>query len=101
LSGLYTTDEMQQAGTPQTVDVNAEVDDVPTKEERQLLKNLVYQTDLDEDEQMMAFEKIDTCNNYKTYQLIQHRLESRKKPIDAIPNPSQTDIKEHLQKIAS
>jgi phage recombination protein Bet len=100
LSGLYTTDEMQQAGTPQTFDTSAEVEDVPTKEERQMLKGLVFESDLDEEEQMKAFEHIDTCNNYKTYQLIQHRLESRRKSIDSIPNPSQKDISKHIQQIA-
>lgn len=102
LSGIYTTDEMQQAGTPQqTFDAEAEIEDVPTKAERQILKGLVFESDLDEEEQLLAFEQIDSCNNYKRYEMIQHRLESRRKSIDAIPNPSQTDIKNHIQQIAS
>lgn len=100
LSGLYTTDEMQQAGTPQTIDTEAEVNDVPTKDERQLLRQLVFESDLDEEEREKAFEAIDTCSSYKKYEKIQHKLEARRKPIDAIQNPSQKDINGHLQKIA-
>lgn len=93
LSGIYTSDEMEQAGTPE------EVTDVPTKEERDLLKSLVYNSDLTETEQEQAFEKIDTCTNYKSFEKIQHRLEERQKSIDTITNPSQKDINQHLKKV--
>jgi phage recombination protein Bet len=96
LSGLYTGDEMQQAD--KTEDVNFE--DVPDEGERKLLRSMVYETDLSEDEQVKAFEWIDSCSNYDTYAKIQARLEARKKSIDMIVNPSQTDIKKHLQKLA-
>jgi phage recombination protein Bet len=99
LSGLYTTDEMQQAQPPVTEDVA--IDDVPTKEERQLLKSLVYNSDLSDDEKELAFEKIDTCTNYKSFEKIQHRLESRQLGIDQIQNPNQTDLNNHLRKVTS
>jgi hypothetical protein len=72
--------------------------DVPDKAEKELLRKLVYGSDLNEDERMQAFEAIDTCVNYTVYQKIQHRLEERQMPIDSIPNPNQTDINKHLKK---
>lgn len=96
LSGLYTNDEMQQASP---VTETTEIIDVPTKEERELLKSLVYNSDLDEDERNAAFEKIDTCPDYKMFERIQHKLESRQVPIDQIQNPSQKDINKHLSKV--
>jgi phage recombination protein Bet len=96
LSGLYTTDEMQQAQGPV---IETEIDDVPTKEERQLLKSLVYNTDMDEDQKQAAFEAIDTCTNYKRFEAIQHKLEARKLSIDQIQNPNQSDINGHLKKV--
>ena len=107
LSGLYTTDEMQQAQPPNYSDndpddlkiLDSGMNDVPTKEERDLLRSLVYNTDLSEEEKEQAFEAIDTCNNYKRFEAIEHRLESRKLRIDQIQNPSQKDIKEHVQKV--
>lgn len=101
LSGIYTTDEMQQAQDQPTVDTTAEINDVPTNEERQLLKSLVYNTDLDEAEKEAAFEAIDTCNNYKRFEQIQHKLESRKLSIDQIQNPNQKDISDHLRKVVA
>jgi phage recombination protein Bet len=99
LSGLYTTDEMQQAQEPTVVETTSEIDDVPTNEERQLLKSLVYNSDLNEDEKEKAFEAIDTCTNYKRFEAIQHKLESRKLSIDQIQNPNQSDINSHLRKV--
>lgn len=91
LSGLYTGDEMAQAAQPGTMD------DVPTQEERNLLIKLAYNSTLEELDLDKALEAINTCNNYKLYEKIQHRLESIQKPIDAIVNPSQTDINKHLK----
>jgi phage recombination protein Bet len=98
LSGLYTTDEMQQAQAP-TVDIPTEIDDVPTNEERALLKSLVYNSDLDESQKEAAFEAIDTCTNYKKFEAIQHKLEARQLSIDQIQNPNQKDINGHLKKV--
>lgn len=99
LSGLYTTDEMQQAQP--TVDIPSEIDDVPTKEERQLLKSLVYNSDLNDEQKDAAFEAIDTCVNYKQFEKIQHKLEARQLSIDQIQNPNQSDIGNHLRKVTS
>lgn len=75
--------------------------DIPDEGERQLLRNLVYNSNLSEGEKQSAFEAIDKCNDYKTYQKIQTRLEDRQLSIDQIQNPSQGDINKHLKKVAS
>jgi phage recombination protein Bet len=93
LSGLYTADEMNQAEPKETVTA-----DIPDDGERNLLKNLVYSSDLTGDEREKAFEAIETCESYEKYQKIQHKLEARQKAIDEIQNPSQGDIKKHLRK---
>lgn len=90
LSGLYTAEEMQQADKPV---------ESPTDEERNMLKNLLYDTDLTPDEKEKAMAMIDLCSDYKTYQKIQYRLEERQKPLDQIPNPSQKDINKHIKKV--
>jgi phage recombination protein Bet len=92
LSGLYTGDEMAQASNPGTLD------DVPTGEERAMLIKLAYNSTLDDDKIDTAIEAINTCNDYKTYEKIQIRLESIQKPIDEIVNPSATDVNKHLKK---
>lgn len=72
--------------------------DMPTDEEKQLLRKLVYNSTLDEAHQKEAFATIDGCTDYTLYQRIQDRLESLQIPIDNIPNPSQGDINKHLKK---
>jgi hypothetical protein len=107
LSGLYTTDEMQQAQPPQQTD-NADdlaildtayTEEAPSDLEKQLLKSLVYNSDLENHEKEAAFQTIDTCTNYKRYQQIQHKLEARQLSIHQIKNPSQKDINNHLAKV--
>jgi len=77
-----------------------DISDVPTKMERDLLRSIVSNTDLTDEEKTAAFTAIDTCTNYKQFEKIQHRLEARKLPIDQIQNPNQTDISNHLRSIA-
>lgn len=62
--------------------------DVPTEPERQILRNLVYDTDLTEAEKDSAFERIERCGTYAEYQKIETRLLDRKLSIDQIANPS-------------
>jgi hypothetical protein len=71
---------------------------VPTKEEKQLLIDLLENSDLNPEERLSAFKAISDCSNYKTYETIQHKLEARKKPIDQIQNPSQKQINQAVQK---
>jgi hypothetical protein len=72
--------------------------DVPDESERQLLRNLLYSSDLSNEEKEMAMSAIDLCSDFKTYQKIQFRLEERQMHISTIPNPSKTDINKHLKK---
>lgn len=76
-----------------------EIDDVPTDSERQILRNLVYSSTLDGPGKESAMFSIETCNDYKLYEKIQHRLESLQQPIDQMTNPGQKDISNHVKKI--
>ncbi len=95
LSGLYTNDEMNQADQKEAVKqpVNA-----PDEGERRLLRNMVYNTDLNPDEKEGILAAIDLCPDYATYREIEFELENRQQSIDQIPNPSQKDINKHLKK---
>jgi phage recombination protein Bet len=101
LSGLYTGDEMQQAGEAVTQETQYEEPNVPDKQERQLLIDLLNNSDLDQEERAKAFEAINTCTDYKRYEAIQHKLEARQKPIDQIINPSQKDISKEVGRKAN
>lgn len=98
LSGLYTGDEMNQAEPFNGNGEAADITDVPTEQERQLLRQLLWNSDLDEAAKENTMIAIDTCQTYKKYEYIQHGLESRQVPIDQITNPSQKDINHHLRK---
>lgn len=95
LSGLYTGDEMDQASKPDQV-----INDVPEESERQILRQLVYDSDLSVDEKEDAMSAIELLTNYEQYTRIQHKLEARQIPYDQIPNPSATDAKKQVRKIA-
>lgn len=98
LSGLYTSDEMQQAGNIAEQTTEPDFSDVPDEGERKILRNLVYSSDLNETEREKVLTSIDTCQTYKKYQYIQQNLENRQLPIDQIVNPSQKDLNNHLKK---
>jgi hypothetical protein len=91
LNGLFAIDDTKDADATNN-------HDTPTYQEKAILTSLLADTDLSDKERIAAFEAINNCNDYKTYQSIQHRLENRKKPIDQIVNPSQKDITNHLKK---
>lgn len=93
LSGLYTGDEMAQADKPEQT-----LNDVPDEGERQILRQLVYNSDLTPDEKEAAMSSIELLTTYDQYMRIQHKLEARQTPFDQIPNPNGTDIKKHLRK---
>jgi hypothetical protein len=73
------------------------IKDMPSNEEKLILIGLLNQSDLNESEYELAKDAINSCADYKTYQRISCRLESRQRPIDQIPNPSQKDINRHLK----
>lgn len=93
LSGLYTTEEMNQA------DKEKDFSNVVDEGDRKLLRDLVYTSDLNEDEREAALSAIETCADYVMYQKIQGRLESRQLTLDQIQNPSQKDLNKHLKKV--
>jgi hypothetical protein len=73
---------------------------VPTKEEKQMLMNLLSGSTIEPntDNWMKAFNTISGCNNYKEYEAIQHRLEAlQKEPA----NLSQKDINKKLKPVQS
>jgi phage recombination protein Bet len=98
LSGLYTSEEMQQS---EKEIVNADFSNVPDEAERKILVNLVFNSDLNEAEREKAFAAINTCNNYDTYAKIQHKLEARQLDADSVVNPSQKDINKKVKQIAA
>jgi hypothetical protein len=98
LNGLFAIDDTKDADTTNThgkdqTDTTEDIKDVPDEQERDILRKLVYGSDLNEDEREQAFTRIEMLTNYTDYQKIQYRLEQRQLPIDQVPNPSQTDIK--------
>lgn len=89
LSGLYTSDEMNQADKV-TVETVAE-------EDRQLLLNMVHNIPPEYKEEM--FDAVKLCGDYGAYQKLQAKLEDLEIPYDQIPNPSATDAKKAVKKI--
>lgn len=96
LNGLFAIDDTRDSDATNT----HEITDVPTEEERQMLRNLVYSSDLNNEEREGAMSAIDLCPDYEKYQKIQHRLEARQMGIDQIQNPSAKDIKNHVRKVS-
>jgi hypothetical protein len=84
-------------GTPAEEADGYEKTDMPTEEERGLLKKLVYDSDLTDDERKEAFALIEGCQSFDLYQKIQFRLEARQaEPM----NPNQKDISKKVRSIA-
>ena len=92
---------MKAAGFEATPEDEAEfLKDVPDEEEKDLLRQLVRSSTLDEEKRKEAFATIDGCRTYELYQKIQLRLESLQQEFDSIPNPNQGDIGRKVRKIA-
>lgn len=72
----------------------------PYPEEKKLLKDLVYESTLRGEERELMLDEIENCKDYETYQRLQYELEAIQTPYDHIPNPSATDLKKHVKKIA-
>lgn len=77
-----------------------EITDVPTEGERQLLRNMVFSSDLTESEKSQVLESIETLQTYGKYQFIEFHLQSRQQAFDTIPNPNHTDINKQVKKIS-
>jgi phage recombination protein Bet len=102
LSGLYTTEEMNQADKPQMhPDLlnDPEFDDIPDEGEKQLLRDLVFSSTLDESQRLGTLEKIEQCMDYKKYDLIRNKLEMVQAGYNDVPNPNATDAKKAVKRI--
>lgn len=97
LSGLYTGEEMAQADKATEPDFS----DVPEPSELQELRNMVFQSTLDDSDRDKALIAIDVCTNYQQYEKLKYRLEDLQLPIDNVINPSQKDINKHLKKVTA
>ena len=95
LNGLFAIDDTKDSDS-----TNVENKDIPTDEEKRLLSNLVFNTDMNDEEREKAFDLINGCDNYETYQKLQYRLEARQLPLDQIQNPTQKDISKHIKKLS-
>lgn len=87
LSGLYTTEEMNQADTT----------DRPHEDELQMLRDMVYNSTLTNDERDKAFEMINGCADYKLFQKLLYRLEQVQTGFDSVANPNQSDISKKVK----
>ena len=74
-------------------------EDVPTEEEKQILRVLVFNSTLNEEGKEAALSSIEACTDYKKYQQLQYRLEALQIPLDQIVNPNQKDISKHIKKL--
>lgn len=74
--------------------------DVPAESERELLRQLVYSSDLTDDEKTQTLIAINTIQTYGKYSYIESHLQDRQISIDRIANPSQKDINNHTRKIS-
>jgi hypothetical protein len=74
--------------------------DQPSDAEKKILVSLVFTSDMEEEEREDTLLRINGCTDYKEYQKLQYSLEVRQQSIYDIPNPSQTDILNHLRKLS-
>lgn len=91
-----------EATPAEEMDFNTKPSDenYPTDGERELLRKMVWNTDMNDEERDRAFEAIDLCPSYDYYQKLQYRLEERQLPLDQVQNPTQKEISKHIKKIA-
>lgn len=71
--------------------------DIPDESELWLLKNMLWDTRLSEDERELALQSIANCTDYKEYARLKFKIESFTRGIDEIVNPSQKDINHYLR----
>lgn len=95
LSGLYTNDEMNQADIQKEPDF----DNIPSESERKLLRNMVFNSTLNEEQRIATLEKIENCITYDQYAIYQHRLEDVQTDYNDVPNPNAKDAKLMVKKI--
>lgn len=95
LNGLFAIDDTKDADTQNPSE------NVPDATELKMLRNLVRSSTLDDKQRQSAFDAIDNCHDYTTYQKIQHRLEDVQQGYNEVANPSATDAKKIVNKIVN
>lgn len=101
LSGLYTGEEMQQADNGQPLQKAPETPlNAVHESDKAELRKLAFSASLTDDERKAELDAIDLCGDYKTYQSIQYRLENLQPSFDEVVNPSATDVKRQVRRIA-
>lgn len=96
---------MKAAGFEQTPfeemeDKKEAADNCPTVEEKKAILKLVFSSTLSQDKKEEAIATIYGCETYELFQRIEFRLKDVQPSIHEVVNPSQTDIKEHIKKVA-
>jgi phage recombination protein Bet len=97
LSGLYTSDEMNQADT--TVS-KTEIVEVVDEGDRALLYDLINTSTLEGEDRTKAYDAVKLCPDYAMYQKLQARLESIQRDFDDAVNPTAKDINTRVRKIS-
>jgi hypothetical protein len=70
----------------------------PTTEEKRKLNTLLLTAKLDYETRVKITMEINTMTEYKEYEGLMYFLESQQPSIHEIPNPSQQDIINHLNR---
>lgn len=98
LSGLYTGEEMAQSEVPEQT-VNATFEEIPTPGERQILRDMVFNSTLNDQQRLATLEKIENCMTYKQYDIYRIKLEAVQTGFNDVVNPSQKDINKEVKRI--
>ena len=95
LNGLFAIDDTKDA------DTKSPKDNIPDDGELQMLRNLVHSSTLNDEYKKAAFNAIDGCHDYTTYQKLRDKLENVQAGYNEVPNPSATDAKKHVNNIVN
>jgi len=95
LNGLFAIDDTKDA------DTKSPKDNIPDEGELQILRNLVHSSMLNDEHKKAAFNAIDGCHDYTTYQKLRDKLENVQAGYNEVPNPSATDAKKHVNNIVN
>ena len=95
LNGLFAIDDTKDA------DTKSPKDNIPDDGELQILRNLVHSSTLNDEHKKAAFNAIESCHDYTTYQKLRDKLENVQAGYNEVPNPSATDAKKHVNNIVN
>lgn len=95
--GIVTDADLDACGEQVTVEPKEEI---PCDEDKEVLKQLVYNSTLGDDAKTEAFKAIRECPNYDMYTKIQNKLEGMQLGHDDVANPNAGDIKRKVKEMA-